>query len=69
MNGWLLIWVLFVAGFFPLGYGIYILRSPQRRAEQGQKKAGMILLVIGIIMILPVLWVWIPLALHTHRIR
>lgn len=68
MSGWLLIWVLFAAGLFPLGYGIYILLNRTLREKKDQRTAGIVFVVIGLVMISPVLWVLIPLLLHTHRI-
>nr|WP_326127800.1 hypothetical protein [uncultured Oscillibacter sp.] len=68
MSGWLLIWILFAAGFFPLGYGIYILTNAELRKRRDQRRAGIVFVIIGLVMVLPVLWVLIPLLHHTHRL-
>lgn len=68
MNGWLMIWILFILGFFPLGYGIYILTNRNLREKKDQRTAGIAFIIIGLVMISPVLWMLIPLLLHTKRI-
>lgn len=68
MSGWLLIWILFAAGFLPLGYGIYTFTNPDLREKRGERKAGIVFIILGLVMISPVLWVLIPVVLHTHRI-
>lgn len=68
MSGWLLIWLLFAAGFFPLGYGIYILTNERLRERRDQRRAGIVFVGIGLVMVLPVLWTLIPLLHHTHRV-
>ena len=67
MSGWLLIWVLFAAGFVPLGCGIYFLMNESLRAEKKQRKAGVAFVIIGLAMMFPVLWVLIPLLPHRMR--
>lgn len=69
MNGWLMIWILSILGFFPLGYGIYILLNKKLREKKDQRTAGIVFVIIGLVMIFPILWALIPLLLlHTHRI-
>lgn len=68
MSGWLLIWLLFAAGFFPLGYGIYILTNAELRKRRDQRRAGIVFVVIGLVMVLPVLWTLIPHLYHTRRV-
>lgn len=67
MSNWLLIWILFVAGFFSLGCGIYFLMNKKLRVEKNQRRAGIVFITIGLVMMSPVLWVLIPL-LYVHRI-
>ena len=52
MSGWLLIWLLFAAGFFPLGYGIYILTNERLRERRDQRRAGIVFVGIGLVMVL-----------------
>lgn len=61
MSGWLLIWVLFVSGLFPLGCGIYFLINKTLREQKVQRRAGVVFIAIGLAMMLPVLWVLVPL--------
>ena len=64
MSGWLLIWILFGAGVFPLGYGMYILLGKERRAEREQRRAGVAFAAVGLAMMAPVLWVALPFLLR-----
>lgn len=67
MSGWLLIWILFAAGFFPLGYGIYILTNAKLQERRDQRRAGVVFVIVGLLMVLPVLWTLIPHLYHTRR--
>ena len=67
MSGWLLIWVLFAAGFVPLGCGIYFLLNRTLRAERAQRRAGIAFIAVGLAMMFPVLWALVPLLLRGIR--
>lgn len=62
MSGWLLIWVLFAAGFFPLGYGIHLCASRKYQQQKDQRRAGVVFCAVGTAMLFPVLWVLLPLV-------
>lgn len=66
MSGWLLIWILFATGLFPLGCGIYFLVNQKLRMEKAQRRAGIMFMIIGLVMIFPVLWTLAPLLLHAR---
>ena len=68
MSGWILIWVLFAA-IFPAGdMGNYILTNTKLRERRAQRRAGIVFVAIGLVMLSPVLWVLVPLLCHTHRV-
>ena len=68
MNGWLMIWILFAVGLFPLGLGIWIFANPKLRLQKDQRKAGIISIIIGLVLLSPLLWVLVPFLLHVRRI-
>ena len=68
MSGWLLIWVLFAAGLFLLGYGVYILANARLRERRDQRRAGVVFVIIGLLMVLPVLWTLIPHLCRARRV-
>ena len=68
MNGWLMIWILFAAGLFPLGLGIWIFTNPKLRGQKEQRKVGIVAIIVGLVLLSPLLWVLIPFLLNTRRI-